>query len=128
MTALETLLAEVEGITRTAIATAFPVTGVALDCCRRIRDALASGDVASAAIAGSQLGERLVELREIGAMARRDALYVSPTNRVHGRDVARRQAYLAARDRGFSTTDAYKKAGAALGVSPKTIMRAVLGH
>jgi len=128
MTALETLLAEVEDITRAPIAPAFPVTSVAVDCCRRIRDALAAGDVAGAAIAGSQLGERLAELREVGAMAQRDAAFIPPVNRAHARDVKRRQAYLAARDRGFSTTDAYEKAGAALGVSPKTIMRAVLGH
>jgi hypothetical protein len=104
------------------------ITTWALDCCRRIRHALTKDDVAGAALAGCQLGERLAELHDLGTMAKRSRAYVSPADRAHARDVERRKAYFAALKRGFSATDAYKNAAAVLGVSPKTIMRAVTGH
>jgi hypothetical protein len=131
--ALEALLAEVEqtaaDIARGELAAVYAdVTTWALECCRRIRDALTTGDAAGAAYAGCQLGERLAEIRERGDFARRAAAIKSPEELAHERDVERRKAFLAARNRGFSTTDAYEKAGAALGVSPKTIARAVNGH
>jgi hypothetical protein len=132
--ALELLLVEVE--TTAAEIEAQPelasldagITAWALECCRHIRDALTKDDVAGAALAGIQLGERLAELRNLGAMAKRSSACKSPADRAHARDVERRRAYLAALKRGFSTTDAYKNAAAVLGVSPKTIMRAVTGH
>jgi len=133
--ALEALLTEVEATA--AVVLKQPdvmavldagVTAYALACCRRIRDALTKGDVAGAALVGCQLGERLAELRDLAEMARRDAAYKSPADRAHARDVERRKAFLAARNRGFSTTDAYEKAASTLGVSAKTIMRAVNGH
>jgi hypothetical protein len=133
--ALEALLAEVEA-TAAAIkaqpdvmaALDAGVTAWALECCRRIRDALTTGDVAGAALVGCQLGERLAELRDLGEMAHRGAAIRSPADRAHARDAERRKVYLAALNRGFSTMDAYEKAAATLGVSPKTIARAVTGH
>jgi hypothetical protein len=133
--ALELLLVEVEATAAVILkqpdvmaALDAGVTAWALECCGRIRDALTTGDAAGAAYSGIQLGERLAELRNLGAIARRDAACKSPADRAHARDVERRKAFLAARNRGFSTTDAYEKAAATLGVSPKTIMRAVNGH
>lgn len=75
------------------------VTEWALKCCRRIRDALTTGDAARAVYAGCKLGQWLDELRRLGNVAR----IGSHAQRAHARDVERREAYLAARNRGFST-------------------------
>jgi hypothetical protein len=131
--ALEVLLDEVEAIAadiaRGQLAAVYAdVTTPALEYCRRIRDALTTGDVAGAVLAGCQLGERLAEIRERGDLARRAAAIMSPEELAHERDVERRKAFLSARKRGFSTTDAYADAAKRCGVSPKTIARAVNGH
>ena len=129
--ALETLLAEVEATAALILQVAelaaldAGVAAHALECCRRIRDALTTGDAAGA---GIQLGKRLADLRNLGAIARRAATCKSPAEHAHTRDVQRRREYLTALNRGFSTVDACAKAAAKLGVSPKTIMRAINGH
>jgi hypothetical protein len=130
---LEALLAEVEMTAADILATAAAAidngfTTRVLDCCRRIRDALTTGDVADAAHAGCQLGERLAELRDLGAIARRDAAYKSPVQRDHERDTERRAIQRKYEKRGFSTSKADEKAAAELGVSPRAIRRARRGN
>jgi hypothetical protein len=132
---IETLLAEVEAVVADIMAhpalSAVDDSGVtawALDCCREMREAVNKSDAAGAAYVGCRLGERLAELRRLGDMARRLASQSSPVDRAHERDVERRREYFSALNRGFSTAEACKKAAMKLGVSPKTIMRAVNGH
>jgi|tagenome__1003787_1003787.scaffolds.fasta_scaffold20680542_3 hypothetical protein len=132
---VETLLDEVEATTAEILArtecTAIDKDGItawALDCSRELRQALAQSDASAAAYIGYRLGERLGELRELGEMARRLALYKSPIEKAHDRDVERRRAYIAEIDRGFSPAKAVKRAATNLGVSAKSIKRAVDGH
>jgi hypothetical protein len=130
---LETLLAEVETIAadilQGELAALDGVTAAcALDCCRRIRDALNTGNAAGAAHAGCQLGERLAELRKLGAGTRRLAAHKSPVQRDHERDTERRAVQKKYEKRGFKTSKADEKAAAELGVSPRQIRRARRGN
>lgn len=132
---VETLLDEVEAITADIQArpecVAADIDGVAAwasETCRELRQTLAEGDAAAAAYIGYRLGERLGALREVGEMARRLALYKSPDQKAHDRDAERRKAFWTERDRGFSDSEASKRAAAKLGVSAKSIRRALLGH
>jgi hypothetical protein len=133
--ALETILAEVEEsvahIMRAYSQTKedVEITQRAIECCRFIREVVAANDAPAAALAGCQIGELLERLHLRAGICRHTA---SPPNRLveraHRRDVERRAAYFAALRRGFSPAGASKKAAEKLGVTPKTIMRAVNGH
>ncbi len=131
--ALETLLTEVEGIAadilQGELAALDGVTATwALECCSLIRDALTEGDAAFAAVAGCRLGERLAELRKLGASARRLAAHKSKAQRDHERDTERRTVQRKYEKRGFKTVKADEKAAAELGVGPRQIRRARRGN
>ncbi|MFK4507089.1 hypothetical protein LPJ38_26780 [Bradyrhizobium daqingense] len=132
---VETLLDEVEAITADILARPecvdADIDGVAAwasETCHELRQTLAQGDAAAAAYIGYRLGERLGALRELGEMARRAALYKSPTDKAHERDAERRKAYWTEIDRGFSDAKAVKRAAEKLKISAKSIRRAILGH
>jgi hypothetical protein len=100
----------------------------ALELAQKMRCALQDKDPRAAADVGVSLGELLLAFRKLGNVVRLDASYVSPVNRAHSVAFERRKAFQAWRDRGFSTSAAYEKAAEQMGVSPKTIVRAVRGH
>jgi len=127
--ALETLLTEVEGIAadilQGELAALDGVTATwALECCSLIRDALTEGDAAFAAVAGCRLGERLAELRKLGASARRLAAHKSPDDKTYEKDVERRTVHKKYRKGRVSISEADEKAAAELGDSVRTIRRA----
>jgi hypothetical protein len=94
--------------------------------CNEIRDALMAADAASAAIAACQLGERLVEIRRLGETARRLAEHADAVEqRARDKIDQRKAVYFAERNRTFSDSEAYKRAAIKLGVTVKTIQRAV---
>jgi hypothetical protein len=99
------------------------VTEQALDCCRRIRE-----DAASATIARCELDALMETLRSRASIARMYAPLESLDDRAHREAVERRKAFWLEHDRGFSRAKACKRAAAKLGVSPKTIMRALDAH
>jgi hypothetical protein len=99
-----------------------------LKYCKGIRTAADAGDVSAAAMVGISLGEILQAFRKIEDVIRRDESYVSPLDRAHAAAVERRKVFAIWRDRGFAPTVAYEKAAEQLGVSTKTIVRAVNGH
>jgi len=131
--ALETLLAEVESIAADILHVAVlaadrSAAEWALECCSLIRNALTEGDAAFAAYAGCRLGERLAELRKLGASARRLAAHKSKAQRDHERDTERRTVQRKYEKRGFKTVKADEKAAAELGVGPRQIRRARRGN
>jgi hypothetical protein len=130
---LEKMLAEVEEIATDIAQSELAsldngLAAQAWDCCYRIRDASVTGNVAKAALAALQIGEILAKLRDLHTMVQRNAEYVSPLGRRMAKVTERYGVYLAARNRGLSDFNAYKYAAKRLGVSTKTIMRAVNGE
>lgn len=97
--------------------------------CEKIRDALMAGDPAAAGLVGIELGERLTEIRKLGAIARRKTDLAEAESNVKRRareKTAKRYAVFSAElNRSLSDTEAYKRAAKKLGESIKTVRRAV---